>query len=123
MLFRSSKNLQYVASNKGESKADREAKRFTVSKGIRAKTGGQCIDVGSVVTGVVTRIEPYGIFVTMDDTRGFVHISEIASEWVSHPADYFQIKDKIQAVVIDLDRYKLQVKLSIKRLSTSRQKR
>jgi transcriptional accessory protein Tex/SPT6 len=110
-----SKNLQYAARKTRESEAEKEAKR-SPSKGIPVYIGGQCIDVGSVVMGIVKRIESYGILVSIDEIRGLVHVSEIANERISHPSEYFQIGDTIKAVVIDLDIHKLQVKLSVKQL-------
>lgn len=111
-----SKNLQYAASKPRESNAEKEAKRYPRSKGMPAPIGGQCIDVGSIVTGTVKRIENYGIFVSIGEARGLIHISEIANEWICHPSEYFKIGDKIKAIVIELDVRKLQLRLSIKRL-------
>ena len=115
-----SKNLQYAASKPKESEAEKEAKRYPRSKGMPAPIGGQCIHVGSIVTGTVKRIEKYGMFVSIDEARGFVHVSEIANEWISHPSEYFQIGDKIKAIVIELDIRKFQLRLSIKQLPDRR---
>ena len=73
---------------------------------------------GDVVTGVVTGIEKYGIFVGLDDyNSGLIHISEISDSFVRNPADYVNIGETIKSKVIedeDLDSF--QVKLSIKDL-------
>ena len=73
---------------------------------------------GDVVTGVVTGIEKYGIFVGLDDyNSGLIHISEISDSFVRNPADYVKIGETIKSKVIedeDLDSF--QVKLSIKDL-------
>lgn len=111
-----SKNLQYAARDPRESEAEKEAKRYPRSKGMPAHIGGQCIDIGSIVTGIVNRIENYGIFVSIDEARGLVHVSEIANEWISHPSEHFQIGDKIKAIVVGLDIRKLQLRLSIRQL-------
>ncbi len=83
--------------------------------------GGQCIDVGAIVTGTVEHIENYGIFVSIGEARGLVHISEITNGWVSHPSEHFKIGDKVKAIVIDLDIPKLQLRLSIKQLPDRRE--
>ena len=41
---------------------------------------------GEIVTGCVTGIEKYGIFVSLDDYySGLIHISEISSFFVKNP--------------------------------------
>lgn len=73
---------------------------------------------GEVVTGCVTGIEKYGIFVSLDDYySGLIHISEISDFFVKNPADYVHVGETIKAVVIDdneLDSF--HVKLSIKNI-------
>lgn len=73
---------------------------------------------GEVVTGCVTGIEKYGIFVSLDDYySGLIHISEISDFFVKNPADYVYVGELIKAVVIDdneLDSF--HVKLSIKNI-------
>ena len=73
---------------------------------------------GEVVTGCVTGIEKYGIFVSLDDYySGLIHISEISAFFVKSPADYVHVGETIKAVVIDdneLDSF--HVKLSIKNI-------
>ena len=55
-----------------------------------------------IVTGCVTGIENYGIFVSLDDYySGLIHISEISDFFVKNPADYVHIGETIKARVID----------------------
>lgn len=80
---------------------------------------------GEVVTGCVTGIEKYGIFVSLDDYySGLIHISEISDFFVKNPADYVYVGETIKAVVIDdneLDSF--HVKLSIKNIDYKFSKR
>ncbi len=80
---------------------------------------------GEVVTGCVTGIEKYGIFVSLDDYySGLIHISEISDFFVKNPADYVHVGETIKAVVIDdneLDSF--HVKLSIKNIDYKFSKR
>lgn len=107
-----SKNLQYAASKPAKD----GTKRTSQIKGMSTHVGAQCIDVGSIVTGIVKNIVDYGVFVSIDQIGGLIHISEISYSRVNHPSDYFRVGDKIKAMVIDLDRQQLKVKLSVKRL-------
>lgn len=74
--------------------------------------------VGSIVTGSVTGIEPYGVFVNLDDYySGLIHISEISHGFVKNVNDYVNLGETIKAKVIDVDDDSFHVKLSIKGIS------
>lgn len=73
--------------------------------------------VGSIVKGEVTGIEPYGIFVKVDDYNGLIHISEIANNYISNITKYVSIGERIYAKVIDVDDDNNRLKLSIKGLN------
>ena len=70
-----------------------------------------------IVTGYVTGIESYGIFVSLDDYYdGLIHISEISDDYVRNISDYVVIGEKINTKIIGVDEKKHQLKLSIKDL-------
>ena len=73
--------------------------------------------VGSIVKGEVTGIEPYGIFVKVDDYNGLIHISEIANNYISNITKYVNIGERIYAKVIEVDTKNNRLKLSIKGLN------
>ncbi len=70
-----------------------------------------------VVKGVVTRLEKFGAFVEIGAERpGLVHISEMAHTYVRQPSDVLKVGDEIEAKVLDFNKHKKQIKLSIKAL-------
>ena len=70
---------------------------------------------GKVVTGYVTGIEKYGIFVGLDEYySGLIHISEISNGFVKNINDYVNIGETIKVKIIESDEGSYQVKLSIK---------
>lgn len=72
---------------------------------------------GKIVTGCVTGIEEYGIFLGLDDYySGLIHISEISNNFVRNISDYVNVGETIKAKVIDVDPETYHVKLSIKNL-------
>ena len=73
--------------------------------------------VGSIVKGEVTGIEPYGIFVKVDECNGLIHISEIANNYISNITKYVNIGERIYAKVIEVDTENNRLKLSIKGLN------
>lgn len=74
------------------------------------------LKVGDIVTGKVTGIEKYGVFLSFDNgVTGLIHISEISDSFVKSILDYVEMGELIKAKIIEIeDNGKL--KLSIKNL-------
>ncbi len=73
---------------------------------------------GQIVTGCVTGIEKYGVFVSLDEYySGLIHISEISDGFVRNIEDYVKLGETIKAKVIEVDDSEFHVKLSIKNLN------
>lgn len=73
------------------------------------------IKVGDTVKGKVVRLEKFGAFVEIGAERpGLVHISEMAHGYVKVPSDVCKEGDEIEAQVIDVNKRKKQIKLSMK---------
>ena len=69
------------------------------------------------VKGKVVRLEKFGAFVEIGAERpGLIHISEMAHGYVRQPSDVVNEGDEVEAMVIDVNRKKKQIKLSIKAL-------
>jgi len=68
-----------------------------------------------VVKGKVERLETYGAFVDIGAERsGLVHVSEISHNYVKNPSEVLNIGDEVEAKILDVDRHKKQIRLSIK---------
>lgn len=75
------------------------------------------IKSGMVVKGKVTRLEKFGAFVEIGAERpGLVHISELAHGYVRTPSEVVKEGDEIEAQVLEVNRRKKQIKLSLKAL-------
>lgn len=73
---------------------------------------------GKIVTGQVTGIEKYGIFISLDEFySGLIHISEISDNYVKNIKDYVNIGETIRVKVVETDEDNYHVKLSIKNLN------
>ena len=71
--------------------------------------------IGNIVTGCVTGIEKYGIFVSLDDYySGLIHISEISDLFVKNVNDYVNLGETIKVKILEVDDKDFHVKLSIK---------
>ena len=75
------------------------------------------IEDGMTVKGTIVRLETFGAFVDIGAERpGLVHISEIAHGYVKSPGDVLKEGQEIDVQVLESNRRKKQIKLSIKAL-------
>lgn len=75
------------------------------------------IEPDMIVKGKVVRLESYGAFVDIGAERpGMVHVSELAHGYVKTPNEIVKEGDEVEAKVLDVNRKKKQIKLSIKAL-------
>lgn len=72
------------------------------------------LKIGDTVSGVVTGVVDFGVFVNVDGIEGLVHISEISWERVNNPSDYVKVGDTVKAKIIAIDKERLS--LSMKQL-------
>jgi len=98
----------------------------------KAKKGAKMIDMtmveplalewreikkGMVLTGQVVRLEKFGAFVEVGAERpGLAHISELTHDYIRRPEDAVNVGDEVEVKVIDFNRRKKQIKLSMKAL-------
>jgi ribosomal protein S1 len=70
-----------------------------------------------VMKGKVTRIENFGVFVDIGAERpGLVHISEMTHDYIKAPGDVVKEGDEVEVKVLNVDKRKKQIKLSMKAL-------
>lgn len=59
--------------------------------------------VGTVITGTVEQIMPYGAFVSIgDDLSGLLHISQICGRRIKTPTEVIKIGDEVTVKIIDV---------------------
>jgi len=99
---------------------DLDRKRNRISLTMREPAGRKLknLEPGMVVEGKVTRLVSYGAFVDIGLRRdGMVHVTEMARGYVRDPADVLTVGDVVQVKVLEIDRKKRRVALSMKDLS------
>jgi small subunit ribosomal protein S1 len=76
----------------------------------------QKFPVGSAIEGPVTSFTKFGAFVQLaDGVEGMVHVSEISTEkHIHHPQDVLKMGQMVKAQVLEVDKGKRQVRLSMK---------
>jgi len=71
--------------------------------------------VGSVVTGEVTKITNFGVFVKLEkDLEGLLHISELADKKVGSPEEVVKVGQHVDVKIIKVDPENRKIGLSLK---------
>ena len=78
---------------------------------------------GMTVRGKIVRLEKFGAFVEIGAERpGLIHISELAHGYVRTPSEIVSEGEEVEAQVLDVNRRKKQIKLSLKALQPEPEK-
>jgi len=78
---------------------------------------------GTRVTGTVTNVTDFGIFVELEEgIEGLVHVSEISADRRGNPLSQFQVDDVIQTKVLNVSRKDKKIGLSIRKLDETSEK-
>jgi small subunit ribosomal protein S1 len=71
---------------------------------------------GDKLTGVVSSLTDFGAFVDLGGADGLIHISELSWRHVAHPSDVLSIGEKVEVVVLRVDRKRQRIGLSRRQL-------
>ncbi len=79
--------------------------------------GIEDLAVGMEVEGVVRNVIDFGAFIDIGVHQdGLVHISEITDRYIKHPSDVLKVGQQVKAVIINLDKAKQRIGLSLKQV-------
>jgi small subunit ribosomal protein S1 len=76
----------------------------------------EALEVGQRITGKVTNITAFGVFVDLGGVEGLVHVSELSWGRVRHPSDVVRCGQALEVAVLSIDREQVRVALSLKEL-------
>ncbi|MFM8369796.1 MAG: S1 RNA-binding domain-containing protein, partial [Chloroflexota bacterium] len=74
------------------------------------------LHAGQNVSGTVTNVTDFGVFVDLGGVEGLIHISELSWGRVTHPSQFVKLGSIIDVQVLDLAPERCRVALSLKRL-------
>jgi ribosomal protein S1 len=104
---------------------DREKRRIVVSRrGIlgrereeRRGTALKSLATGSVVTGKVTKVEPYGAFVDVGGVEGLLHVSQMAWKRIEKPEEVVKAGDQVKVQILEISEDGRRIGLGMKQLT------
>ena len=82
----------------------------------RRKQLFQQLKPGEIVTGAVTNVTEFGVFVDLGGVEGLIHVSELSWGRVQHPCEILQVGLRVQTQVLQISEENARVALSLKRL-------
>jgi small subunit ribosomal protein S1 len=74
------------------------------------------LEEGKVYTGKVTSLADFGAFVNINGADGLVHLSELSWERLTHPKELLEVGQEVKVKVINVDREKKRIGLSMRAL-------
>lgn len=87
-------------------------KQFSFDESIRTIDD---LSEGMILPGIVTNITNFGAFVDIGiKENGLVHISHIQDKYISNPADVLKLNQHVQVKVLEIDRQRKRIQLSMK---------
>lgn len=78
----------------------------------------QELQVDEVREGQVISLCDFGAFVDLGGADGLVHLSELSWRRVSHPSEVLKVGDEVKVKVLNVDRERRRIGLSLKRLES-----
>jgi small subunit ribosomal protein S1 len=74
------------------------------------------LEEGQIISGAITNITDYGLFIDMGGMDGLCHITDLSWGRVSHPAKMYKVGQEVEVKVLKYDRDNDRVSLGIKQL-------
>ncbi|MFN2303909.1 MAG: 30S ribosomal protein S1 [Anaerolineales bacterium] len=93
------------------------SERAALAKEGKRKDLLQNLNEGEIVSGVVTNVTSFGVFVDLGGLEGLIHVSELSWGRVQNPSDILRVNDNVQAQVLHVSKEEGKIALSLKRLT------
>jgi small subunit ribosomal protein S1 len=90
----------------------KEAEKLEIQK--KAEKLWSSIKKGEEIGGIVSRITGFGAFIDLGGVEGLAHISELSWKRIKNPSEVVSVGDHVKVTVLDMDRGKNRISLSMK---------
>jgi small subunit ribosomal protein S1 len=108
-------HLRVIELDRAQNRLILSERAAQVQPGTRA-TVLESINEGDIISGQVTNLCDFGVFVDLGGLEGLIHISELSWGRVGHPRDILSRGDTIRVYVMNVDQDQGRIALSLKRL-------
>jgi len=121
-LFKKGDTVKAVVLN-----IDRDNERFSLGLKQLTPDPWEAIPVkyapGTIVRGKATSVTDFGVFLEIEEgIEGLIHVSELSQEKVESPKDFANVGDEFEAAVLNVDTVDRKIALSVKQLSSHKEK-
>lgn len=94
---------------------DPDRRRLVLSQRLASQAASLTqLEVGQLISGRISGIKPFGVFIDFDGVTGLLHINQVSKNYVSSLDAIFQTGQSVKAMIIALDEVKRRVSLSTK---------
>ena len=92
---------------------DRNNNKLILSQRLATRSASfSTLELDQLVSGKVTGIKPFGVFVDLEGINALLHIKQVSQKFIENLEKIFQVGQQIKAVILDLDEGKGRVALS-----------
>ena len=77
------------------------------------------IKEGEIREGIVKNITDFGVFLDLDGIDGLLHITDMTWKRIRHPSEMVRLGDKLEVIILNIDRDKGRVALGLKQKQTN----
>jgi len=92
---------------------NRNTKKLVLSNREAAKVGLMSrLKVNQLITGKITGIRPFGVFVSFEGSTGLLHVKQMSQGHVSSIESLFTSGETVSAVIMEIDEWKGRIALS-----------
>ncbi len=78
----------------------------------------QELKIGNIASGTVKAITDFGAFIDLGGVDGLLHITDMAWSKISHPSEVVALGDKIEVMILNMDKDSGKVSLGLKQRMT-----
>jgi len=76
------------------------------------------LKIGEIYTGTVKNITDFGAFIDLGGVDGLLHITDMSWSRISHPSEIVAVGDKIEVMILTIDKDSKKVSLGLKQRMT-----
>lgn len=98
---------------------DRDNNKLVLSQRELARAAAiSKIEAGTLMSGKVVKIQPYGVFIDFNGVSGLLHIKQVSGVHIDSLTTIFKIGQAVKVMIMEIDEYKNRISLSTKVLES-----